>query len=130
MLYVLICDGTNKVNGVKLKVCDEIKGENVRLISRQWAQRLIGPLISRALIGGAQPYMVGGPLSHYAIKERWGPQAQKMRFAASHNPTDKTLVRSTGCAASDGKLRRRRHPDDPCTARRCPRAVSALRVAT
>jgi hypothetical protein len=31
MLYVPICDGTNKVE--KLKVCDEIKGENVRLIS-------------------------------------------------------------------------------------------------
>jgi len=33
---------------------------------------LFGPC-SRALIGGAQPYMVGGPLSHSAIKERWGP---------------------------------------------------------
>ena len=26
-----------------------------------------------ALIGGAQPYMVGGPPSHSAIKERWRP---------------------------------------------------------
>jgi hypothetical protein len=33
MLYVLICDGTNKVKMIKIKVCDEIKGENVRLIS-------------------------------------------------------------------------------------------------
>jgi hypothetical protein len=33
MLYVLICDGKNKVKMIKLKVCDEIKGENVRLIS-------------------------------------------------------------------------------------------------
>jgi hypothetical protein len=33
MLYVLICDGTNKVKMIKLKVCDEIKRENVRLIS-------------------------------------------------------------------------------------------------
>jgi hypothetical protein len=33
MLYVLICDGTNKVKTIKLKVCDEIKGENVGLIS-------------------------------------------------------------------------------------------------
>ena len=33
---------------------------------------LTGPC-PRALIGGAQPYMVGGPPSHSAIKERWGP---------------------------------------------------------
>jgi hypothetical protein len=30
--YVPIYDGTNKVERLKLKVCDEIKGENVRLI--------------------------------------------------------------------------------------------------
>jgi hypothetical protein len=33
MLYVPICDGTNKVEKLKLKVYDEIKGENVRMIS-------------------------------------------------------------------------------------------------
>jgi hypothetical protein len=33
MLYVPIRDGTNKVEKLKLKVCDEIKGENVRMIS-------------------------------------------------------------------------------------------------
>ena len=33
---------------------------------------LTGPC-PHALIGGAQPYMVGGPPSHSAIKERWGP---------------------------------------------------------
>ena len=42
----------------------------VDLLSR-WAQRPSGPC-SRALIGGAQPYMVGGPPSHSAIKEGGG----------------------------------------------------------
>jgi hypothetical protein len=31
----------------------------------------LGPF-DRALIGGAQPYMVGGPLSHCAINKRVG----------------------------------------------------------
>ena len=54
MLYVPICDETNKLESIRLKVKVEIKGENVRLISPVWAQRPTGPLI-RALIGGAQP---------------------------------------------------------------------------
>jgi hypothetical protein len=33
MLYVLMCDGMNKVKMITLKVCDEIKEENVGLIS-------------------------------------------------------------------------------------------------
>jgi hypothetical protein len=60
----IICEEMSKDKRIEvLKVKDEsnseIKGENVR-------QRLIGPW-SRALIGGAQPYMVGGPPSHCAI---------------------------------------------------------------
>jgi hypothetical protein len=44
MLYVPIFDGTNKVEKLKLKVCDEIKGENVRLISSS-----VGPTAHWAL---------------------------------------------------------------------------------
>ena len=39
---------------MKLKVKDEIKGENVGLISTNWPNGQLGPL-TRALIGGAQP---------------------------------------------------------------------------
>jgi hypothetical protein len=43
MLYVPICDGTNKVEKLKLKVYDEIKGGMLEW-SHQWAQRPTGPL--------------------------------------------------------------------------------------
>ena len=38
-----------------------------------------GPWIC-VLIGSVQPYMVGGPPSHCATKERWGSAAQITRF--------------------------------------------------
>jgi hypothetical protein len=63
MLYVLICDGTNKVKMIKLKVCDEIKGDNVGLISPP-----MGPTAHWALdLRPAQPKQVGGPLSHCEV---------------------------------------------------------------
>ena len=43
MLYVPICDETNKLESIRLKVKDEIKGENVRLISFR-----VGPTAHRA----------------------------------------------------------------------------------
>ena len=85
MLYSLICDGTIKGKSFKLKykvkVKSEIKGENIGLISF-----LIGPRpLIRALIGGAQPLMVGGPPLHSAkIKGGEGPGTRhKVRRAAS-----------------------------------------------
>jgi hypothetical protein len=63
---------------------------------------------SRDLIGGAQPYMVGGPPSHSAIKKGggWGSQYEVDR-AAIH-PTDiLTLTDLERGAASDGKPHRR-----------------------
>ena len=53
MLYVSICDETSKV---KDKRKDEIKGENVRMISNGAVQRLHRTHGQRALIVGAQPY--------------------------------------------------------------------------
>ena len=61
----------------------------------------VGPL-PRALIGGAQPYMVGGPPVTLRYKERWRPA--HTRFTVSHHTlrqTQSDLVRSV---ASDGKL--------------------------
>ena len=50
---------------------EEIQEESVRMISLLMAQRPIGPWIC-ALIGGAQPYPVGGPLSHCVYKREVG----------------------------------------------------------
>ena len=75
---------------------------------------LFGPC-SRALIGGAQPYMVGGPSSHGAIKERWGPglavRGSPRRQSPHRHPNPNPILRRG--AASDGKhhRRRQRHPD-------------------
>ena len=44
MLYVPICDETNKLESIRLKVKVELKGENVRLISFR-----VGPTAHRAL---------------------------------------------------------------------------------
>jgi hypothetical protein len=68
----------------------------------QQAQRPIGPW-SRALIGGVQPYMVGGPPSHYAILKGWGPATQGTRFTTATVPTYKPYSDSRECVASDGK---------------------------
>ena len=58
----------------------------------------------RALNGGVQPTMVGGPPSHCAIKERWGPQgARTPKFAVLPKTHRQNPNRSRGCAASDGK---------------------------
>ena len=80
------------------------KGENVSI-----------DLPPRALIGGAQPYMVGGPPSHSAIKERWGPglavRGSPRRQTPHRHPNPNPILRRG--AASDGKhhRRRQRHPD-------------------
>ena len=75
---------------------------------------LFGPC-SRALIGDAQPYMVGGPPSHSAIKERWGSglavRGSPRRQSPHRHPNPNPILRRG--AASDGKYhrRRQRHPD-------------------
>ena len=72
MLYALICNGMNKSKEYENERWKEIKGEIVRLISNLTRPNgPVGPLI-RALIGGAQPTMAGGPLSHCAIKRGGG----------------------------------------------------------
>jgi hypothetical protein len=43
---------------------------------------------SRVLIGGAQPYMVGGPPSHSVIKEGGGRGTQYEVHRATSLPTD------------------------------------------
>jgi hypothetical protein len=66
---------------------------------------------SRALIGGAQPYMVGGPPSHSAIKERWGPGLAVQgspRRQSPHRHPNPNPIKERG-AASDGKFHQR-HP--------------------
>ena len=67
MLYALICNRMNKSKEYESERWKEIKGEIVRLISNLTG--LNGPVrpLIHALIGGAQPTMAGGPLSHYVI---------------------------------------------------------------
>jgi hypothetical protein len=66
MLCVLICDRTNKVKMIKLKECDEIKGEKVRLISppmgptAHWALDLRPDRGRPTLIGWQAPVTLRG----------------------------------------------------------------------
>jgi hypothetical protein len=70
---------------------------------------LNGPC-SRALIGGAQPYMVDGPPSHSAIKEGGGRGSQyEVNRAASHptdilnpNPIQRGALQATGSLTDAG----------------------------
>ena len=104
MLYVPICDETNKLESIKLKRKVEIKGENVSMISPVWAQRPIGPL-DRVLIGGAQPnYGWWAPVTCAYIK-RWGSGHAvrgSPRCQAPHRHSRPDLGQSV---ESDGKLR-------------------------
>jgi hypothetical protein len=58
---------------MKLKVYDEIKGENVRLISSESDPTVCSVPRLGSLIGGAQPTTVAGPrrTTPYHI-EKWG----------------------------------------------------------
>ena len=75
----------------------------LELISSARSKDRVG-LPLRALIGGAQPSMAGGPPSPALYKEREGPGARYPSFAAarnpSHNPTD------LGLRSADRKFRR------------------------
>jgi hypothetical protein len=72
-------------------------------------------LCSRALIGGTQPDIVGGPPSHSAIKGRWGRGSRYEVYRAASHPTDiLTLIRSkrgalpaTGSSTDAGNATRR-----------------------
>jgi hypothetical protein len=64
---------------------------------------LTGPC-SRALIGGAQSYMVGGPPSHCAIYIGGGRSALGTRLTSATTPHRYSRSRSKRGAASDGKL--------------------------
>jgi len=77
----------------------------------------LGPTAFWALFSrrGAQPYMVGGPPSHSAIKERWGPGLvvrSSPRHQSPHRHPNPNPILRRG-AASDRKhhRRRQRHPD-------------------
>jgi hypothetical protein len=70
---------------------------------------LTGPC-SHALIGGAQPYMVGGPPSHCAIYIGGGRSALGTRLTSATTPHRYSRSRSERGAASDGKL-----PPSPAT---------------
>ena len=91
-----------------------VQGRSVRIdLPPVRPNGLTGPC-PRALIGGAQPYMVGGSPSHSAIKEGGGRGSRYEVHRAASHPTDiQTLdpIESRG-AASDGKYhrRRQRHP--------------------
>jgi hypothetical protein len=98
---------------IKLKVCDEIKGENVGFISPP-----MGPNL-RPDQGRPTLKVWRAPVTLRDIKERWGPQARTTRFGRQSAPPLKTLIRYSEGRSSDGKLRRHLHPDDPCTARCC-----------
>jgi len=100
MLYVPICDETNKLESIRLKRKVEIKGENVSMISPVWAQRPTGPLIC-ALIGGAQPHLVGGPLSPAPYIKRWGAGVRITKLTVHPLPPD-TPYRSRVSARPTG----------------------------
>jgi hypothetical protein len=67
---------SDKVTGVKCLVARE---DVVRIDLPPLGPMTFGPC-SRALIGGVQPYMVGGPPSHSAIKGKVGAGARGMKF--------------------------------------------------
>jgi len=55
---------------------------------------------------GIQPYMVGGPPSHCAIQIEVGGDSSfhEVHREQPQSPHQQTLIRSRGCAVSDGKL--------------------------
>jgi hypothetical protein len=69
MLYVLIRDEMSKVKKYKVKSKVEIKGENVRLIFSRVDPTAHQAPLTCALIGGAQPTMVGGSCHAALYKE-------------------------------------------------------------
>jgi hypothetical protein len=72
----------------------------LELISHQrpnWA-------LSHALIGGAQPYMVGGPPSHCIYREvGTAGLRHEVELAATPPPPKNPRLIQGGCAANDGK---------------------------
>jgi hypothetical protein len=58
--------------------------------------------------GAPNQIMVGGPPSHSAIKRRWGQDSWYGVHWCHHKSHLQTLIRSRGCAVSDGKSRRLR----------------------
>jgi hypothetical protein len=119
MLYVPICDGTNKVEKLKLKVCDEIKRENVSLISSSVGPTAHWDLNHMPSSGAPNPKWLAGPVTLRYIKRVGAAGSRHEVRCQPHTPHPHSLVRSTGSAASDGKLRRRRRH---CVDRRCPSA--------
>ena len=69
-------------------------------------------LCPRALIGGAQPYMVGGPPSHSAIKERWGPELAVRGSPHRQSPHRYPIPRPD---LEKGRCQRREAPPTPTT---------------
>jgi hypothetical protein len=97
----------------KIKVQGEIKGETVGLISlsplgpqrARWASSH-----QRPDRGHSSPFVAGGPLSHCAIKRRWGLVAHDSRItAAATPPTVLNPSRSSGSAVAAGRLTHGRH---------------------
>jgi hypothetical protein len=114
MLYVPICDGTNKVEKLKLKVCDEIKGRMNDLISGPNGP--LGPLVSRPDRGRPTLYGWWAPVTLRYIKEV-GATGSRHEVRRQPQPPPPTYIPSPIYRErrSDGKLRRRRHSLD----RRC-----------
>ena len=80
------CKERIKGNDMKLKDGRRSRG---RLLDwsliPNWAQGLVGPLI-RVLIGGAQPTMAGGPLSHCAINRGGGRRLKSQGLPEPSSP--------------------------------------------
>jgi hypothetical protein len=84
-------------------------GRMLGLISFPLGPTAFGPC-SCALIGGAQPDMVGGPPSHSAIKGRWGPglevrslpRRQSPHRHPNPNPIKKGALPVTGSSTDAG----------------------------
>jgi hypothetical protein len=99
---------------VKSKV--EIKGENVRLISPEWAQRPTGPLWPAPWSGAPNPLWLVGPCRQ-RYKERWGPAARSTRFTAfAVRPTDipiRSRVSAEPTGSSTAATAHPLHPSPP-----------------
>jgi len=78
----------------------------------------------RALIGGAQPYMVGGPPSHSTIKKRWGPGLAVRGSPRRQSPHRYPIPRPD---LEKGCCQRREAPPTPATP---PDAHAATEDAT
>ena len=83
--------------------------------------------LSRALIGDAQPYMVGGPPSHSAIKERWGPGLAVRGSPRHQSPHRHPNPRPD---LEKGRCQRREAPPTPATPPRRLDAHAAAEDAT